>query len=231
MPKQYTIVEGDSVTSLADANGFFVQTIWDYPANAALRAKRRSMDILLPGDVITIPDLRVVSVPRPTDQHHRFKRKGVPAIFRLQVFDGDSPRREEDFLLTIGDEAFHGKTDASGVLEHTLPAGTREALLVIGPDRRELLIRFGGLDPESELIGVQKRLNNLGYYCGDPDGTMNDSTREALRAFQLRFSLPQTGVADDATKELLRQNNDEVSRFPIYPPDQDSDPEGGGPDA
>jgi peptidoglycan hydrolase-like protein with peptidoglycan-binding domain len=94
-----------------------------------------------------------------------------------------------------------------------------------------LLIRFGGLDPESELIGVQKRLNNLGYYCGDPDGTMNDSTREALRAFQLRFSLPQTGVADDATKELLRQNNDEVSRFPIYPPDQDSDPEGGGPDA
>ena len=219
MPKQYTIVEGDSVTSLADANGFFVRTIWDHPDNAALRAKRTSMDILMPGDVITIPDLRVASVPRPTDKRHRFKRKGVPAVFSLQVFDGDAPRREQDYLLTIGKQSIQGKTDASGILRHTLPSDTREALLLIGPDRRELLIRFGELDPETELMGVQKRLNNLGYFCGDPDGTLNDQTRDALRDFQSRFSLPQTGEADDETKALLQRNNDSVSRFPDYPPE------------
>ena len=227
MPEKHTIVEGDSVTSLADANGFFVGTIWDDSANAGLRAKRTSMDILMPGDEVTIPDLRVASVDRPTDKHHRFKRLGVPAIFRLQVFDGDAPRREQDYLLTIGERAIHGKTDASGVLVHTLPACTQEALLVIGPDRRELQILFGQLDPETELIGVQKRLNNLGYHCGAPGGTMNDATRDALRAFQRRFSLTQTGEADDATKKLLQRTNDRISRFPPQPPEPDEDGEGG----
>jgi hypothetical protein len=200
-----------------------VLTIWQDGANAALRAKRKSMDVLFPGDVVTIPDLRIASVERVTNKRHKFKRKGVPAIFSLQVFDGDAPRQNQDFLLTIGAQSFHGKTDASGILKHTLPAGTREALLVIGPDRRELLIRFGELDPETELIGVQKRLNNLGYVCGEADGTLTDQTRDALRAFQRRFALPQTGEADDATKALLQRNNDLVSKFPDYPPEEQPD--------
>jgi len=221
MPTQHTVLERDSVTSLAEANGFFVQTIWNHPANAALKAKRTSMDVLMPGDVITIPDLVVGTMNRPTDKLHKFKRKGVPAMFRLQVFDGDGPRKEQDFLLTIGGQSFRGKTDASGTLEHTLPAGTREALLVIGPDRREFLLRFGELDPENELAGVQERLNNLGYECGDPDGTLNDATRKALRAFQRRFSLPVTGEADAATMQALMKNNDQISEFPDYPPETD----------
>ncbi|HVC61002.1 MAG TPA: peptidoglycan-binding domain-containing protein [Acetobacteraceae bacterium] len=223
MPTQHTVVEGDGLTSLADGAGFYVLTIWNDAANDDLRKKRSNMDILLPGDVVTIPDKRIVPVNRPTDRHHRFKRRGIPAEFRMQVFEGELPRANEDYLLTIGDQSFHGKTDDRGVLFRHIPANTKEARLLIGTDRQELILKFGSLDPQDEVIGVQKRLNNIGFDCGEPTGEMNDATRKALLAFQRRFSLEQTGRADAATQSKLRSFNDAISQFPKRPLEDEED--------
>lgn len=217
MPINHTVQEGDSIPSIADLYGFFVDTIWNYPANAALRQKRKSMDILMPGDVVVVPDKTAKKEQRSTDQRHVFKLKGVPAVFRLQVFDGEIPRANQHYTLTIDGRIYDGTTDSEGVLEATIPPSAKKGDLLIGPDQFRLRILLGTLDPSNEVAGVQKRLNNLGFNCGEPDGDLSDETKDALRRFQRRFDLPVSGEIDDATRHQLESLNDSLKDFPPEP--------------
>ena len=217
MPTNYVVEEGDSITSIADQYGFFVDTIWNDPANAALKQRRKSMDVLMPGDLVVIPDKTPKVEQRSTDKRHVFKLKGVPAVFRLQVFDGEVPRANQQYVLTIDGHIFQGTTDEQGVLEATVPPSAQQGDLRIGPDQFHLRIRLGTLDPGDEIAGVQKRLNNLGFSCGDPDGEWNDETKDSLKRFQRRFDLPLTGEMDDATRTQLEKMNDNLNDFPPEP--------------
>jgi len=51
----YIVRAGDWLAKIADEHGTTVLTIWRLPENAAHRAKRRSPDVLYPGDVLHIP--------------------------------------------------------------------------------------------------------------------------------------------------------------------------------
>ncbi|MGQ9724108.1 MAG: peptidoglycan-binding protein [Tepidimonas sp.] len=53
------------------------------------------------------------------------------------------------------------------------------------------------------LLEAQRKLNQLGYNVGAPDGKMGNKTRQALRAFQASRGLPQTGQLDAATQAEL----------------------------
>jgi hypothetical protein len=217
LPTQRVIQEGESTISLADELGFFPETIWNDGGNSALREKRERMNVLLPGDTLTIPDNGLKSVKKPVDQKYKFRRKGIPAIFRLQVFDVEDPRANQKYTLTVDGKEISGVTDKDGILQEYVPAQSKEAELVIGPDEFRVTIRFGLLDPINEVFGVQKRLNNLGYDCGEPDGTLNDLTQAALEKFQQRFDLKVTRTNDDATVQKLRQIHDVSARFPEEP--------------
>ena len=221
MPVTHTIEEGDSITSLAAKYGHFVETIWNDPGNRELKLKRKDMDILLPGDEVVIPDKRIVEREKPTDQKHRFKRKGVPAVFRLQVFDDELPRTHQDYVLKVDGRIYQGTTDDKGTLHEFVDPCASEGDLVIGPDNFRISIQFGCLDPAGELAGVQKRLENLGYWCGEASGEMNSSTEIALTQFQRRFELEESGRADEATVKKLQQLNDTDARFPERPADTD----------
>ncbi len=210
MPIKHIIEAGDSVTSLADQFGHFVDTIWNDPANAALKQKRKNMDILLIGDVLVIPDKRLKELSKPAEKKHGFRRKGVPAIFRMQVFDRDQPRGRQDYTFTVDGRVCKGTTDGDGVMEETISPQAREGQLIIGPDHFEVIVKFGHLDPVSELSGIQKRLNNLGFDCGEPDGEMRPQTEGALRSFQRRFKLQETGKADAATGKKLEEVHENV---------------------
>jgi N-acetylmuramoyl-L-alanine amidase len=59
------------------------------------------------------------------------------------------------------------------------------------------------MDPADEVSGVQARLNNLGFDCGEPDGVLDDDTKSAVRAFQVLFGLEPSGEIDDAFREKL----------------------------
>ena len=214
MPINHQVVQGDSVIMLADTHGLFSDTIWDDPANATLKEKRKDMNELMPGDTIVIPDKRVKELDTPTDAKHRFRRKGIPALYRLQVFDVEDPRASQEFKLTVDGVLFSGTTDADGLLEVHLPATSKKGKLVIGPDEFTIEIDFGYLDPITEITGIQKRLNNLGYYCGEPDGTLNEMTKDALADFQLRFGLFDSGEIDDETLDMLEQVHDQPNEFP-----------------
>ncbi len=62
----------------------------------------------------------------------------------------------------------------------------------------------GSRDEESSLAAaVQRELKNRGYYRGAVDGQFGSGSRAALRRFQSREGLPQSGRLDERTLEAL----------------------------
>ena len=204
MPKQHTVVQGESIISIAEVHGFFAETLWDHPANAALRELRQYRNVLAPGDVVTIPDKVEKSLPVTTGRSHVFRRRGVPALLRLRLLDEEQPRAGLVYRLVVGGREQRGVTDDDGVLEKYVPTSAREGVLLLGDDDDEVIqLKLGELDPVSEISGIQARLNNLGFACGELSGELDDATREALRDLQRRFDLAVTGEPDPATRARL----------------------------
>jgi hypothetical protein len=219
----YIVQQGDCLSSIAYCAGFLPATIWDHPANSKLKSKRKDPNILLAGDELFIPELQIKEYSKPTDQSHKFIKKGVPALLRLQIFDGEEPRANQNYILII--DGFHvsGVTDDQGKLEQPLIPNARKGMLTIGPDQMLYDLDFGHLDPVGEVSGVQGRLTNLGYDCGEVNGELNEPTRAALRAFQRRLQLEQTGEMDEPTLRHLEKLHDRVSLFPESSPAASSD--------
>ena len=215
---KYVAQQGDCLSSIAFDLGFLPETIWNHPSNLELKQKRKDLNILLPGDELNIPDKQIAEYDRPTDARHKFCRKSVPSICRLQVFDGEKPRANQDYILVIDGMHFSGATDGEGKLEQSIPPNARAGTLTIGPDKMTYDLDFGQLDPVAEISGVQGRLINLGYDCGEVTGEMNEPTRTALLAFQHRFQLDETGEMDEYTLRKLEEIHDRVSEFPEQRP-------------
>ena len=214
MPISHTVEPGDSVLSLSEQHGLFAPTIWNDSSNAALRTQRTDMNILLPGDVVVVPDTRVRLEKRATGKKHRFRRKGLPAIFRIQIFDQNIPVANKDFKLIVNGEEQSGKTDSMGIAEKFISAGAREGLMIVGDNEIKLTLQFGFLNPMDDISGIQNRLQNLGYDCGSEVGVLNDQTRQALRDFQRNHQIKITGEPDAATKAKLDQVHDEPYKYP-----------------
>jgi len=204
MPK-ITASPGDSVTSLAHENGHFLEKVWNHPENATLKAKRKNPNQLVAGDEVFIPELEIREESRGTDSRHVFKRKGVPSKLRMQLFQLGEPRKNEEYVLELNGKLITGTLDGDGVLEQYIPPNARCGSLKLKGGKEVIPIRLGYLDPIDELSGVKQRLNNLGFRCGAEDNVMNGHTAAALRSFQARQKLPETGEVDGATKAKLQE--------------------------
>ena len=99
---QYAVKDGDCILSISKDFGFFWQTIWNDSRNASLKALRKDPNVLLAGDSVYIPDKQIKQVACPTDALHKFVRKGVPAMLRLQLLDRQhQPRTGLNYVLNI----------------------------------------------------------------------------------------------------------------------------------
>lgn len=214
MPKQHTVQAGECISSIADRYGFFPDTIWNDPGNAGLKSKRDDANVLADGDVLTIPDKREKIESRPTGASHRFQKKCVPSYLRMQVFDEETPRAFQPFTILVDGVEQAGTTDGEGVLRVPVPPRARRATLTVGAgDSSEVFeLRLGYLDPVDQMIGVQARLCNLGFLC-DENGVEDAATQAALKAFQKRHGLTESGTADAATRDKLKQVHDNAGRF------------------
>ena len=56
MPTKHTVQEGECVSSIAHDYGLLPNTVWEYEENRTLRELRKNPNVLLPGDVLVIPD-------------------------------------------------------------------------------------------------------------------------------------------------------------------------------
>jgi N-acetylmuramoyl-L-alanine amidase len=214
----YTVKRGDCLSSIAAAHGFVRwQTIYEHEQNAGLRTRRPNPNVIHPGDQIFIPDLTPRKAPRPTGGTHFFKLKRKATRLRVVLRDDEGdPLSGKSYELQVVGRTFAGVTPASGLIEHPIDARERRAVLRVWMAERdgdalpdiEWEVEVGDLDPASEVTGVQERLKNLGFDCGDVDGIVGPRTRAALRAFQHAASLPRTSKIDAATSDELRRRHE-----------------------
>ncbi len=202
MAINYQVKQGDCISSIAFENGFFPDTIWDHPNNAELKEKRKDPNVLMPGDMVFVPDIRVKEVSEPTNQVHKFKCKNTPKFLSIQLINFDAPLSNMEYTIDIDGKESKGKTDNEGLLRQAIPPNAKKAKLTLA-DETEYELKLGNLDPVDEISGVQKRLNNLGFFEGDIDGQMNDETKNALKVFQGSYDLEITGETNAQTKDLL----------------------------
>lgn len=201
----YEVSQGESIPSIAADNGFFWETLWNHPQNAALKAKRKTPNQLAPGDQVFIPDLRKRTESRGTDAAHKFKVKGKPAKIKMQLKMLGQPRANEPYVLQIDDQLIKGNLDGEGKLEQFMPPNARVGKLILNGGKETIPLRLHHLNPIDELSGVQQRLNNLGFQCGSEDGEVDDQAQEAIKQFQGKYNLPVTGEVDAATKAKLAE--------------------------
>jgi Putative peptidoglycan binding domain len=201
----YEVSQGESIPSIAADNGFFWDTLWSHPQNAALKAKRKTPNQLAPGDQVFIPDLRKKIESRGTDATHKFKVKGVPAKIKMQLKMLGQPRANEPYVLQIDDQLIKGTLDGAGKLEQFMPPNARSGRLILGGGKEVIPLRLHHLNPIDEPSGIQQRLNNLGFQCGSEDGELDDQAQEAIKQFQGKYGLPITGEVDAATKAKLAE--------------------------
>ena len=204
---KHTVKQGECIESIAFEKGFFWETVWNDSQNAELKRERKNPNTLLPGDKVFVPEKQEKEVSGATEQTHRFKRKGVPSKLHIIMKRGGEPRANEPYTLDIDGELFSGTTNAEGELKHFIPPNAKAGTLKVGeePDAVQYELKLGYVDPIAEISGVQGRLNNLGFDCGQPDGKMSPRTVEAIKAFQQKAGLEVTGEIDQDTKDALEQ--------------------------
>ena len=208
--KNHTVKERECFSSIAYENGFFWQTLWNHPKNKALKQSRDSPFVLKVGDVVHVPALRQQDFTRPTDLRHTFRRKGVPAVLRLQLMELDEPLATLPYVASFGTQEVRGTTDAEGKVEIYLPPDTPKVTLEVGEgeDVRIYEVNPRKLEPVHQVEGLQARLANLGYYSGPINGDFDDATSAALAGFQKDQDLDPSGEADEVTITMLRDLHD-----------------------
>lgn len=203
----YVVKDGDCISSIALEHGHFWKTIWKHPANAELRQIRQDPNMLMPGDRVHVTPISTKTELGASEMCHRFKRKGEPAKMVVRVLMNDRPLANLPYQLDVDGNLFLGTSDAEGGVAVSIPGNARRAKLRIGlaGREREYLLELGGMDPVSEVSGIQRRLNNLGFSCGSADNFWGPVTESALERFQERHGLPITGQPDEATRAKLKE--------------------------
>ena len=213
----YIVVQGDTIIRLGEQFGLAPATIWADERNAKIRAKRKDMNELLPGDEVFIPAVRKRTEAGGTDLRHRFKRTGVPAKIRLQVLFGGAPVADAAYTLALEDRVVTGTTGNDGIVEQSVSPLARAGLLIVPSDGERpslhIDIRIGHLDPLNTDEGVARRLWNLGFWRTSVP--IEQRLWAALEEAQDAFGLERTGAADSATLQLIEQLHDSASSWEV----------------
>ncbi|HEX3346237.1 MAG TPA: peptidoglycan-binding protein [Polyangiaceae bacterium] len=221
MPSLYTVSPGDCLYRIAQANGFASwETIYDDPGNQDFKKARPDPNVIYPGDELVLPDVQpsTKSVSCPTDKTHKFQIKLQRILFRVKVKDeNDAPIAGKKFRLDVAGSRFSGTTDGDGIVEQRIPVDATSARLWVFfsadlEDGEYLMwdVGVGYLDPTDTPEGVQERLNNLGFVCGDPDGQWHDGMDVAVRTFQTVAGIDASGTVDDGTVSKLKEVHGKV---------------------
>ena len=203
----YTVQQGEWIGSIAKTHGFYNwHRIYDHPQNADLKQLRPDPHLLYPDDQVFIPDIEPDPFSGATDQTHKFVLKTPTTKLIVVVKDeSDQPIASKPYKLTIDKKNYDGTTDADGKFEHDIPLDAQSGTLDIEGFHYDVLVSH--MDPLDTILGVQKRLTNLGYDCSPLDGTINDATTAAISRFQQEMKLLETGELDDTTRDKLKEKH------------------------
>ena len=204
--KAHKVRQGESISSIAFKYGFFPEKIWNDPRNAQLKQNRKDPNILHEEDMVVVPEKQMREESGDTETKHRFRRKGVPEILRVQLFDEyDEPKRGIPYKITIDGNLRQGTTNQDGIVEERISPDARRGELVIGEDEETYILNIGYLDPITTTTGVRGRLFNLGYDVQLTNGVQDAELTEAIKGFQGECQLETTGKLNDVTLAELER--------------------------
>jgi N-acetylmuramoyl-L-alanine amidase len=202
MPQYHEVEQGECLTRIALRYRFRdYHTIWDHPRNADLKTLRKNPNVLMPGDTLYIPDPQLKEASRATDQSHQFKVSQPTRHIRLVIKDhNDRCCGGAKWTLACLDPVTHtewkkaGTAPPDGVIEADIPLKADTAVLCLLDFNIRSTLAVANLDPiyqdaartpsKANITGIQARLNNLGFGCGEADGALGPMTRAALSRFQ-----------------------------------------------
>lgn len=217
MAVSVTVTDGDTLLSIAAKAGFSDwKFVWDQ--NPELKSKRKDPNLLVPGDVVQVPDPRFKEVDKPTNEVHKFQLKSLFSLVDIVLRNEYGfVLKSVDFELKFGEKLIEGKTDSAGRLCVALPPEAKEAVLTVHPIPTDPEISFswalniGHLNPildkndqpTNDIAGIQSRLVNLGFDLS-VTGDLDEKTVKAIKGFQryVGHSEP-SGVIDQETLHLL----------------------------
>jgi N-acetylmuramoyl-L-alanine amidase len=209
MAQYHRVQQGEYLASIANKYGFSdCRTIYDHPKNAQLKQKRPNPNVLYPGDVLYIPEKQDKQEARSTGRQYTFEFKSPLVLLRIYVRDDGQPYANTKYCLTVGNEHYEDYTNQEGLVEKEIPIEATEALLTFEEEGLSWVLQIAHLDPITTISGVQARLNNLGFPCGNVDGIIGPKTRTAIQSFQEKHQLSVTGDMDRETRAKLQEEYD-----------------------
>ena len=209
--RAHIIREGEYLTQIAARLGARPEDLWNHPKNAELRAKREHMDILRAGDILFLPDEPPrVPLTLKKGTANRYTVTLPKVKLSLVLRDGDVPLPNEPFVIKGAGALIEGTTDASGRLTVDISVRVREGEILLPKQGLSFPLHIGNMDPVREDSGVQKRLENLGFYSA-PSSADEDAAAAALKAaviaFQSAHQLEANGTIDDEFRQLLTREH------------------------
>lgn len=151
MATNYQVKLGDCIFCVIEQHHHLPETVWQHSNNARLREQRRELKMLLPKDVLFIPDIRPKEVKRPTNQFHKFHLKGELHRHWIEielVGEDDKPIPNQKYKVVLPDG-----TEKSGTLDQNGWAR------VEGDPQGEYEVSFPELDQDAwkfiEAVGAK----------------------------------------------------------------------------
>ena len=212
----HVVEPGETFPAIADKHGFpDWKPIWEAQANEAYRKQRPNPMVLLPGDIVTLPQSTPLEKkPCAAGQEHEVVAQRHPMYLVLELVDLNAEPFASGTNYTLrlgqGQKPIKGSLGAQGKLKEKIPISTTEATLTLEVKLTEgtitlieMSLQIGHLHPADTVTGLQQRLNNMGYIAGVVDGMYGNLTVAALRNFQAANTIEEQGLGEKTVKQLI----------------------------
>jgi hypothetical protein len=197
----HTVQQGETLLGLAAKNGLDSwEDIVNAPENASIKDTLTDPGVVKDGISLFIPNRVLKQDPKPVDATHPYTIKRPKAWLRLAVKDAaGAPLKDKKYELSVDSIVTSGTIPADGVIERAVSVHASDGTLTVWIDdatKEVWSLRIGHMNPIDDDQGVEWRLANLGFDCGD--------LAASVSAFQERVGLDVTGTIDDALREKLK---------------------------
>ncbi len=201
----HVVKQGECVLSIAFDKGLSPKSIWDDSRNKDLRDRRPFMGVLMPGDVLVLPDKDGGDALEPSDDVHVFRKINAKALLRLRLQLHGEPISDKKVTIEIDGDANEAITNSMGEVEIAIKPNAQGGSLRLEGDSGSYGLKLGWIDPHGEVSGLQGRLFNLGFDPHGIDDKYGKNTRKAMRRFQGKHTIAETKSPNDETNERLAE--------------------------
>ncbi len=206
----HVLKNGETVVAHAKRSGLSWQRVWRDAHNAGLRARcNDDPDQVGAGDELFVPAVEGKWLEVVAGQSHRFVARPATEALCIELTGPDGlPLAGGRWELEIDHVIHSGSCPTPIAIDgpFTSPVAILRVFDARGRISTEWELLLGMLPmnkgDEHLALGLQARLQNLGFDPGPLDGRIGRRTQAAIRAFQQTHGLAPTGRLQDVREQL-----------------------------